>query len=307
LRRRTREVVLLFDGDEAGVRAVERALAVLLPEGLRVRAVVLPADTDPDSFVAREGAEALARLVDGAPAALDGVIRRAVGRGCATPWEKADAVAAVVPLLAQVPDPVERGELTRQLAFAADARLEDVAAALRRAARGADPGAALREQAPAPRSQPSGPEARYAERLTRLLIDHPAQAAHLDPAELEGLVSIAPWDRVLQELVAVARGGPLDLPALAERIGAGEVASALLAAAVAEIPPLEEVEAARAINDTLARLGELRRAEARRALTRSLAEDPKADVDGFLAAKQRQLEERRKALGLGPRPASRST
>jgi DNA primase len=33
LRRRTREVVLLFDGDDAGARAVERALEVCLPAG----------------------------------------------------------------------------------------------------------------------------------------------------------------------------------------------------------------------------------------------------------------------------------
>ena len=51
LRRRTRDVVLLFDGDEAGQRAMQRALEVLLPEGLRVRAAVLPAGEDPDSFL----------------------------------------------------------------------------------------------------------------------------------------------------------------------------------------------------------------------------------------------------------------
>ena len=38
LRRLCDRVVLLFDGDAAGEKAVTRALEVLLPEGLRVRA-----------------------------------------------------------------------------------------------------------------------------------------------------------------------------------------------------------------------------------------------------------------------------
>ena len=59
LSRRTKKVVLLFDGDEAGQKAMERSLEVLLPAGLRVHTAVLPAGEDPDSFLANEGAEAL--------------------------------------------------------------------------------------------------------------------------------------------------------------------------------------------------------------------------------------------------------
>jgi DNA primase len=81
LRRRAREVILLFDGDAAGEKAVTRALEVLLPEGLRVRAVVLPAGDDPDTYLAREGAASLKALVDGARPAFEAVIRRAAPAG----------------------------------------------------------------------------------------------------------------------------------------------------------------------------------------------------------------------------------
>jgi len=114
LLRRTRDVVLLFDGDEAGQRATLRSLEVLLPHGLRVRAAALPPGDDPDSFLAREGGEALRKLVDEAPPALEIAIRRATAKGCGTPWEKADAVAAVAPLIALVPSGVERGEYCTQ-------------------------------------------------------------------------------------------------------------------------------------------------------------------------------------------------
>src|SRR5262249_34183383 len=109
LRRRTRRVVLLFDGDEAGQRAMERALAGLLPGEVRVRAALLPGGMDPDDFLAREGAAALRELVDSASPALDLAIGRSVARGRASPAEKADAVARVAPLLGLVRAPVERG------------------------------------------------------------------------------------------------------------------------------------------------------------------------------------------------------
>ena len=52
LRRRTKNVVLLFDGDEAGQRAILRSLEVLLPQGLRVRAASIPGGADPDDYCA---------------------------------------------------------------------------------------------------------------------------------------------------------------------------------------------------------------------------------------------------------------
>ena len=66
LRRYTNEVVLLFDGDEAGQRAAERSLPVLLSEGLRTRAAFLPTGADPDDLLRTSGPEALRAVVDNA-------------------------------------------------------------------------------------------------------------------------------------------------------------------------------------------------------------------------------------------------
>jgi DNA primase len=130
LRRRTREVVLLFDGDDAGRRATRAALEALLPAGLRVRDAQLPAGDDPDTHLEREGAEALRRLLDEAPPALEAAIADACAGGLSTPWERADAVHAVAPLVALVVDPVERGEFARLLAMRTGVREEDVEAAV---------------------------------------------------------------------------------------------------------------------------------------------------------------------------------
>lgn len=64
-------VVLVFDGDEAGMRAAERGLDVFFMEPVDVRVAVLPAGQDPDDLArTMEGAAALRTAVEDATDAL---------------------------------------------------------------------------------------------------------------------------------------------------------------------------------------------------------------------------------------------
>jgi DNA primase len=51
------KVVLVYDGDAAGAKAMKRAFPLFAQEGLAVRALPLPAGTDPDSYAQAHGAE----------------------------------------------------------------------------------------------------------------------------------------------------------------------------------------------------------------------------------------------------------
>ena len=63
LKRYVDSVVLVFDGDEAGLKASERSLPFLLSEGLEVKFLSLPKGQDPDDFIRSNGKEAFqARL-----------------------------------------------------------------------------------------------------------------------------------------------------------------------------------------------------------------------------------------------------
>lgn len=299
LRRRTRELVLLFDGDEAGERAVERALEVLLPAGLRVRAAVLPPGEDPDSLLARQGAEALRALVDDAGPALEVVIRRAVARGIATPFEKADAVAAVVPHLARIPDRVERGAFARRLALAAAVEVADVSAALREAL-GEAPS---QEEAHAPSRAPLDSEQRAARKLVEVLLEHPTLAHRFRPGEPGSLVDDPPWRSVLEAMVRVCREHGVALGTSAvEDAYAPDERELLFALACGErlVSTLEE--GVRVVDDTLEKLRGRRRLEAQSATTRRLAESPPGELPALLLEKQRQVEQRRAAQGLDPNP-----
>lgn len=66
LRRHVPEVVVVFDGDAAGIRAALRGVAVLNAAGLTVRALLLPDGKDPDDYIREHGREAFTSLVEAA-------------------------------------------------------------------------------------------------------------------------------------------------------------------------------------------------------------------------------------------------
>lgn len=60
------EVVLLFDGDSAGLKAAMRSVPLFLAEQVDAKVAILPQGHDPDSFVREKGQEGITQLVDGA-------------------------------------------------------------------------------------------------------------------------------------------------------------------------------------------------------------------------------------------------
>jgi len=71
LSRYARQVVLVFDADAAGQAAAERAMEIFLAQRLDVRVATIPAGKDPCDYCLAEGGEAMARLVDEAPDAIE--------------------------------------------------------------------------------------------------------------------------------------------------------------------------------------------------------------------------------------------
>ena len=63
--RYTKEVILAYDGDAAGVNAAQRAIPILDKTGLHVRVLQMRGAKDPDEFIRKFGREAFQRLLDG--------------------------------------------------------------------------------------------------------------------------------------------------------------------------------------------------------------------------------------------------
>ncbi len=294
LRRRVQNVVMFFDGDEAGQRAMLRSLETLLPQGLRIAAATIPGGLDPDEYLAEHGAEALQKLVDTAPPALDLAIRRAAALGVASPYQRADAVAAVAPLLARVPDPVERAEFTRRLALATNVEARDVEAAVRKE-RMSGNNQRGEESAPTLAPRKLSPAERHFADVLRILVDHPACAARVSASELETLAPDDDSRALAREVHAIAEARS-DPSALVDALE-GERRRRFVALASEARPDLEDASvAARILGDELAWLSRDQQRSRSRALTQSviLGSAPSEDL---ITLKQRELEQRRAARG----------
>ena len=64
LKRHAQKAVLLFDGDQAGQKAIMRAIPKCFAAGIEPFAAVLPENEDPDSFIKKFGADAMRKLVE---------------------------------------------------------------------------------------------------------------------------------------------------------------------------------------------------------------------------------------------------
>jgi DNA primase len=74
----TKRVILCFDGDAAGLRAMEKGLKLALPMGFDVRLLLLPQGEDPDTWCLALGAEAFRELIRQAPDWTNFIINRAM-------------------------------------------------------------------------------------------------------------------------------------------------------------------------------------------------------------------------------------
>ncbi len=61
----TEEVVLTYDGDEAGQTATRRAIAMLEKTGVQVRVLRMQGAKDPDEFLKQYGADRFRLLLEG--------------------------------------------------------------------------------------------------------------------------------------------------------------------------------------------------------------------------------------------------
>ena len=80
LKRYARTVVLVFDGDDAGRNAAERALARFLAQDVDLRILTLPSGLDPADYFAKDDQEGFGERIASAPEALEFKLMAAVDR-----------------------------------------------------------------------------------------------------------------------------------------------------------------------------------------------------------------------------------
>lgn len=115
LGRMTKNIVALFDGDQAGLAAAERALPILLSVELHPKGLVLPDGMDPDDFIKAKGPEALKQLLTRAPDLFSLVLNQWTEGFRGEPSEKVQLCDRLSPLFAAMRDPRIKGLYFREV------------------------------------------------------------------------------------------------------------------------------------------------------------------------------------------------
>jgi DNA primase len=126
LKRFVCEVVLCFDSDTAGQNAAEHSLEALLQNDLVVRVVAMPKGEDPDSLVRKSGRQKFDELVAAAPEFFDYWIeKKAASSDLNSISNKMQAARELAASVANVRDPLMRGEVMNKVSARLNIRIGD--------------------------------------------------------------------------------------------------------------------------------------------------------------------------------------
>ncbi len=98
----TKEVIVLFDPDDAGREAALKSFPLFLNEGVSAKVLVLPQGEDPDSFVNRCGADEFRELLKGAVPIFDFYLDQAVAHMDASVDGRIKLLSEVLPIFMDV-------------------------------------------------------------------------------------------------------------------------------------------------------------------------------------------------------------
>ncbi len=115
IHRFTTNIVVLYDGDEAGQKASERAIPLLLEEGMNVKLLMFPDNHDPDSYSRLVTAEEFAVYLE--KNAQDFLIYKARKLSAETkndPIKKATVIKDLVSNIALIPDTIIRSVYVKE-------------------------------------------------------------------------------------------------------------------------------------------------------------------------------------------------
>ena len=123
LKRYTRNVITLFDADQAGVQAALRSLPLFLEEEVAGKTVILPKGEDPDGFLRKGNLEDFTKRVEHAVPLIDFFFERLMKTYDVKSVDGKVRIAKEgIALLGKIPDRIRRDFYTRALAERLDVK-----------------------------------------------------------------------------------------------------------------------------------------------------------------------------------------
>ena len=117
VKRYTKNLTILYDGDAAGIKASFRGIDLILEEGMNVKVVLFPDGEDPDSFAKRNSDSELALFIK--EQKQDFITFKAqilLKDGENDPLKKSDLIREIVQSVGLIPDQITRSVYVKEIA-----------------------------------------------------------------------------------------------------------------------------------------------------------------------------------------------
>ncbi len=115
IKRYTKNVTLLYDGDKAGIKATFKAVNLLLEQGLHIKTLLFPDNEDPDSFARKHTQDEFKNFIK--TNAQNFIIYKTnllLADAQGDPIKRADLTRDIVETIALIPDLLERNAYLQQ-------------------------------------------------------------------------------------------------------------------------------------------------------------------------------------------------
>ena len=166
LSRFTKEVVICYDSDTAGVQAANRAIPLLEKTGLKVRVLRVTGAKDPDEFIRKFGPDAFSRLLDQSENYVEYNLRQIQSKyDLSDPVQKTEFAREAAGMLAGLDSPVERevyaGQVSDLTGIGKPALLQEIGRARNSKLWAAKKKQTRRDMTPVTQVQPRARQMRY--------------------------------------------------------------------------------------------------------------------------------------------------
>ena len=108
LHRFTQNIVLLYDGDEAGIHAAMRGTDILLQEGMNIKVLLLPDGDDPDSFARKHTAQQFKEYIEQHQTDFIQFKTELLLKGVTDPIKRSEAISNILKSVSLIPDNLKR-------------------------------------------------------------------------------------------------------------------------------------------------------------------------------------------------------
>jgi DNA primase len=248
LSRYTKNIIALFDGDDAGLKAAARSFEIFIEAGMLGRAAFLPKGEDPDTFIRANGKAALEAVLEQAVPLADFCFSWLEQRHGKTLEGKSQIAAEIGRLLAKVTNAFEVDLLVRRAVDRLGIREET----LRRpvASAGARP---VAQRLPTPPAEQSGRDDVAERSLVSLMLRLPAVLASVAHEQETRQWFSAKWRPLVDGIITEWQERKnLDLIDWMHQLPAGQAQE--IAALVLEADKLSDAECAKMATDCLSYL-----------------------------------------------------